>query len=290
MNNSIDVSFITINYNSSEYTIKLVDSIINHSLDISYEIIIIDNASEDIDFLNLKSFSSKIEKIRLIRNRINSGFSSANMLGVNYAKGKYWFFINNDCILLNNSAKILKDFLDINQDIAICTATILDENSNFISSYGHFPHIVKHLFGSSIYRFFSKQKFPSNKIKLDNPSIVEVISGSCMFFKAEDFCNIGGFDTIFFLYCEEEDICKRVWDYGKKVYCVPKAKIFHKEGGSTERSFEIEREFYVSYYHLIEKHYNFFGQLLLKLALFFKLFFRIFKRKNGLQIFLCIFK
>jgi len=275
MNSSIDVSFITINYNSSEHTIKLVDSIIKNSLDISYEIIIIDNASEDIDLLNLKSFINNIEKIKLIINRINSGFSSGNMLGVNYAKGKYWFFINNDTILLNNVAKILKDFLDNNKDIAV-----------FISSYGHFPYILKQFFGSTTHRFFSKQKFPSNKIKLTKPSIVEVISGSCMFFKAEDFCSIGGFDTIFFLYCEEEDICKRVWDYGKKVYCVPEAEIFHKEGGSTEKTFEIQREFYISYYHLIEKHYNIFGQLLLKLALFIKLFFKIFKHKNSLQIFL----
>jgi len=208
------------------------------------------------------------------------------MLGVNYVKGKYWFFINNDCILLNNTAKILKSFLDNNTDIAVSTTAILDENSNFISSYGHFPSILKQFFGSSTHRFFSKQKFPSNKIKLTKPSMVEVISGSCMFFRSEDFCNIGGFDTIFFLYCEEEDICKRVWDYGKKVYCVPEAKIFHREGGSTKNSFEIQREFYISYYHLIEKHYNFVAQFLLKLALFIKLFFRIFKRKNGLRIFL----
>ena len=60
-----------------------------------------------------------------------------------------------------------------------------------------------------------------------------------MFFRKDIFCSIGGFDTVFFLYCEEEDICKRVWDFGKKVYFIPKAEVFHEAGGSTEKSFEI---------------------------------------------------
>jgi len=285
-NNHIDVSFITINYNVSSHTIKLINSIIENSFDISYEIIIIDNASEYSDFLNLNEFCSNIKNTKLIRNRINSGFAGGNMLGVNYARGTYYFFINNDAILLNNAAKILKDYLDNNKDIAVSTSLILDENNNRIASYNEFPRVIEKLFGNSIQRLFLKTNFPTSKIRLTNSAPVEVISGSCMFFRGKDFCDIGGFDPIFFLYCEEEDLCKRVWNYGKKVYFVTDAKIMHKVGGSTNKSFEIEREFYISYYHLIEQHYNNIEQCLLKFALFLKLFLRIFKRKMGLKIFL----
>ena len=229
---------------------------------------------------------SQINQVKIIKNRINSGFASGNMLGVNYASGKYYFFINNDCILLNNTSKILKDFLDFNEDVGLATAKVLDNNGNYSSSYKQFPHLIKQLFGNSIQRIISKNRFPSNKIKIEKNSEVEVISGSCMFFRKDIFCSIGGFDTVFFLYCEEEDICKRVWDFGKKVYFIPKAEVFHEAGGSTEKSFEIEREFYISYYHLLDKHYNFLGIFLLKIALFIKLFFRIFKKKNGFKIFL----
>ncbi len=90
----------------------------------------------------------------MIENRINSGFASGNMLGVNQASGKFYFFINNDCILLNNSTKILKDFLEKNQDVALVTGKILDENRSFSSSYKLFPHLLKELFGNSIQRFF----------------------------------------------------------------------------------------------------------------------------------------
>ena len=283
---NIDISFITINYNSSKYTIELINSIIEQTKDLLYEIIVVDNASIDDDLEKLKYFLKDKKDVRLIENRINSGFASGNMLGVNQASGKFYFFINNDCILLNNSTKILKDFLEKNQDVALVTGKILDENRSFSSSYKLFPHLLKELFGNSIQRFFSKNKFPSNKIRLDKNSQVEVVSGSSMFFDSQIFKQIGGFDIAFFLYCEEEDICKRVWDYGKKIYFVPEAEIYHKAGGSTNRNFEIEREFYISYYHLLDKHYFITNKIILKLALSIKLFFRVFKRENGKKIFL----
>ena len=282
---NIDLSFITINYNSSNLTIKLVDSIISQTVNLDFEIIVVDNASKKEDFQNLCDSLNRFDQVKIIKNKINSGFASGNMLGINYAKGKYYFFINNDCILLNNTSKILKDFLDFNEDVGLATAKVLDNKGNYSSSYKQFPHLIKQLFGNSIQRIISKNRFPSNKIKLEKNSEVEVISGSCMFFRKDVFCSIGGFDTVFFLYCEEEDICKRVWNFGKKVYFIPKSEVFHEAGGSTEKSFEIEREFYISYYHLIDKHFNLLEIFLLRIALFIKLFFRIFKKKNGLQIF-----
>jgi GT2 family glycosyltransferase len=197
--NKIDVSFITINYNSSDFTIKLVESIILKTIDLSFEIVVVDNSSKKEDFQNLYNNLNSIQQVKIIENRVNSGFASGNMLGVNFASGKYYFFINNDCILLNNSAKVLKEFLEKNLDVGLATGKVLDENDNFSSSYKQFPHLIKQLFGNSIQRAISKNKFPSNKIKLQENSKVEVVSGSCMFFRRDVFCSIGGFDTIFFL-------------------------------------------------------------------------------------------
>ena len=194
----IEISFITINYNSSDLTIKLVDSIILQTVGLNFEIIIVDNSSKEEDFKNLYNNLGLTTQVKIIKNKINSGFASGNMLGVNYALGKYYFFINNDCILLNNTSKILKDFLDFNEDVGLATAKVLDNNGNYSSSYKQFPHLIKQLFGNSIQRIVSKNRFPSNKIKLEKNSEVEVISGSCMFFRRDVFCSIGGFDTVFF--------------------------------------------------------------------------------------------
>lgn len=282
----LKVSFITINYNSSNYTIELCKSIEQFTT-LEYEIIIVDNNSKKEDIEKLEHYVKGISKIQFIKNNKNEGFASGNMLGVQYATGKYFFFINNDTKLLNDCSLIMSDYLDENLNITLATAKVNDENGNFSSSYKLFPSLIKELLGNSFARKFSKHNFPSNKIKLDTPTLVEVVSGSCMFFRADDFNNIGGFNKEFFLYCEEEDLSKRVWNYGKQVIFLPDAKILHYSGGSTTKSFEIEREYYISYYILINNHFNTVSIILLKFLLLFKLLRRSFKRKNGWKLFLC---
>jgi GT2 family glycosyltransferase len=286
---SLDISFITINYNSAHHTVSLVKSIIAHTLaDIDYEIIVIDNASELEDYTHLNDAISSLPQVSIIRNRINNGFAGGNMLGVNTARGKYYFFINNDCLLLNDAGNIMKIYMDKHNNIAVVTAKITDEKGHFSSSYKQFPSVVKQWFGNSVNRWLSSKSFPSNKVQLEIPTAVEIISGSCMFFRAEDFDTIGGFDTVFFLYCEEEDICKRVWENGKQIYFLPDANVFHAGGGSSVHNITLEKEFYISYKLLIDKHFSCFMRVLIRTALLFKQFRRIFTRKNGLSIFLFV--
>lgn len=278
---TVDISFITINYNSSEFTTKLIKSIQQFTT-LSYEIIVVDNASQEQDFQILQDFISEYKNIKLIKNRINSGFASGNMLGVNYASAKYYFFINNDTKLLNDTGAILKAYLDQNEQVALATAQVNGENGNYSSTHKIFPSVTKELFGNSIARKFNK--FPSNKIKLEKPTAVEIISGSCMFFRASVFCQIGGFDTNFFLYCEEEDISKRVLLNGNEVYFLPDAKIIHYSGGSTDKSLAILKEYYISYKHLIFKHFGLFQAYILIFLVTLKLFRRSFKSKQGIHL------
>jgi len=280
------VSFITINYNSSAYTIKLLQSIKKYTKT-SYEIIVVDNYSAEEDYNLLYDYTQSRDDVQLVRNDFNEGFASGNMLGVSFAQGEYYFFINNDTELLNDTSHFMLNYLDKDCDITLCTAKVKDEEGNFSSSYKLFPTLTKELFGNAIARKFTKQNFPSNKIKLDKPTLVEVVSGSCMFFRAIDFNTLGGFEKEFFLYCEEEDISKRVWLSGKKVIFLPEAEILHFSGGSTKKSFEIEREYYISYFILLEKHFNLFSRVILKFLLLIKLFRRSFKRKNGKKLFYC---
>lgn len=282
---NIEVSFITINYNSSEYTIDLIKSIQKYT-NIKYEVIVVDNASKQEDYYNLQNKLSLFDNIKIIKNKINSGFAAGNMLGVNSASGEYFFFINNDTKFLNNCADILMKYLNENSSISLATAKIYDENGNFSSSYKLFPSLTKELFGNSVARKISKEKFPSNKMKLNKPTLVEVVSGSCMFFRASEFCKIGGFDSAFFLYCEEEDISKRIWNVGGKVIFIPDAEIFHESGGSTVQSTSILKEYYISYKHLVFKHFNLIEAYILIFLQIFKLFRRSFKRKNGYKLFL----
>lgn len=277
------ISFITINYNSSGHTINLVDSIIKHTApECLYEIIIVDNASEAADFKTLKDAMKQFPGISIIRNRINTGFAGGNMLGVNSAHGQYYFFINNDCVLLNDCATILKGFVESKKDAALATAEISEEQGKILSSRKLFPSVIKEYLGNSAHRLlFLKQASNSS-----SPAETEIISGACMFFKADCFCAIGGFDTNFFLYCEEEDICKRVRDSGRSVYSVLEARLLHKGRGSSSQSLALDKEYLISYNLLLGKHFGAASLFLLKAALLVKKLLQVFTKKHGLELFL----
>jgi len=280
---NIDISFVTINFNSSAYTKELINSIEKHTT-LNYEIIIVDNDSQTVDSNAIKAFCKDKENINFIQNSVNCGFSCGNMLGAKEANGKFILFINNDTKLLNDVSKILVNALKSNQNTALATAEIVDKNNNIASSYKLFPSLTKELFGNTIARIFNK--FPSNKAKLQTPSKVEVISGSCMFFKREIFLEVGGFDTHFFLYCEEEDLSKRIINSGYNVMFIPDAKIYHEGGGSCSSNYNLIKEYYISYTYLIFKHFNIITASLLYFLVITKLFRRSFTKKNGVKLFI----
>lgn len=281
----MDVSIITINYNSSKHTLKLIESIIkNISSNVSYEIIITDNASHIDDYENLLNHKPDDERIRIFRSTINTGFSGGNMNGFKHAKGEYVLFINNDCICLNDVLTPLLRFIKKNKKAALLTGTVMGEDGLATGTHKLFPCLTKSIFGTQACRFFLKHKFISPKIKVKQPIQVQVVTGAFMFFESNTFKMIGGLDTKFFLYCEEEDISKRIWDHEKEVYMIPDPIVMHRHGGSTGDSYDISNEYYISYKKLMFKHYKVPYAILMMLFMYMKILRDVFKKKSNIKL------
>jgi len=281
----MNISVITVNYNSSEFTIKLFQSLQKHTHpDLEYELIVVDNASSQDERDKLLVLEQE-NRVRLVFNRKNTGFSSGNMLGVQYSSAKYYFFLNNDTLLQNDILSIFYSYAQKHKEYALLTAQLHLSDGSITSSFKKFPTLANKIFGNALVRLFKKDDFPSNKAHLTQPTDVGVVSGSCMFFDAGVFDKIGGLETLFFLYCEEEDISKRVWDAGYKVRFLPEAKLIHYEGGSTKRNLAIEKEYYISYYLMLDKHFGYFASRFLKFLTVFKLFRRSFRGAHYRKLF-----
>ena len=252
------VSIITINYNSSAYTIKLIESILkNISNTILYEIIVTDNASEKDDYDYLISNIPSDTRIKIFRSNINTGFSGGNMDGYNRSSGEYLLFINNDCECQNDVLQPLLKFIQNNDKAGLLTGKVIGLDGKYTGTHKLFPCLTRSLLGNEFARWISKNKFISPKQEITKPTKVQVVTGAFMFFKRSLFEKINGFDTQFFLDCEEEDISKRVWDYGKEVYMLPEPEIIHEHGGSKkDNAHGLRNEFYISYKKLMFKHYN----------------------------------
>lgn len=270
-----DAAVILINYNSSNYTIECISSILQNTCqDLAYGIVIVDNASEENDFKNLAAHIKQLDDrvpLKLFRSRINTGFASGNMLGVQFINAKYYFFLNNDCRLQNDCIDILYKFCEAHTDTALCSPQLYREDGEHQPCFDYFPYLSTKLFGLGILRLTYGKRYIKRKRRYTEAVQVDVVSGSQMFVRASAFDEIGGFDTTFFLYCEEEDIALRLARVGHKAYLLPEARNTHIGGGSTVASFDIRKEFYISFLYFYRKHFGMTRQQLLKLILTLRL-------------------
>lgn len=283
-----DVAVILINYNSSDYTIQCLNSIKSTTSEaLTYKIVIIDNASETDDFhklLDHVSTNNIGNNIQLYRSKINLGFSAGNMMGVQNIDADYYFLLNNDCILQNDCIGILYRFCEHNKQVALCSPQLFDNNGIPIPCINYFPTLKTKIFGSGILNLSHNNKHIRRKEIYSNPVQVDVVSGSQMFVRADYFFEIGGLDTIFFLYCEEEDMALRLNKAGYKTYLVPQARNYHLGSGSTEKSLAIKKEFYISFLYFYRKHYGVISTLLIKAIISMRLIRKSLKDKNSLKL------
>jgi len=230
----MDVSVIIVNYNTLRMTAECIDSIIEKTHGITYEIILVDNGSKD----GSKEFFEKDNRIKYIYSNENLGFGRANNLGTKYAKGRNILFLNSDTLLLNNAIKILSDTLNSNDYIGVCGGNLFSADLKPTHSFERNVHcIFNELNILSRYRL-SNLLYGANSEFNNNSSLLQVdyICGADLMIRHDLFNDIGGFCNEYFMYFEETDLCHCVRDLGYKIVSVPTSKIIHLEGASFKDS------------------------------------------------------
>ncbi|SEL38136.1 hypothetical protein SAMN04487910_2292 [Aquimarina amphilecti] len=255
-----DISVIIINYNSEEYTVNCIKSLLEHTSEqLSCQYLVVDNGSKKESYKTVNTYIESIKNnisIELIRSNINTGFGSGNMIGVQKATGKYLAFVNNDTILESDCLSSLKNFMDNRSDVGVCGPQAFTEDKKILPTIDHFASLGREILGRKFLEKLNSKKYPKRKKLYTEPQQGQFIAGSFMFFRAEDFNIVGGFDTNIFLYYEETDICKRLVKINKSAYLVPDATFIHYHGASTEKSVAIKTELKISLLYIIKKHYG----------------------------------
>ena len=107
------ISIVTINFNGSEDTIKLLRSL-EEQADRDFEIIVVDNASEEADFANLQTTcgqsTSQVDypQVKIVRNSENLGFSGGNNVGIRQVLKNASDWV----VFLNNDTWVERDFIE----------------------------------------------------------------------------------------------------------------------------------------------------------------------------------
>jgi GT2 family glycosyltransferase len=272
----MDVSIIVVNYNTRKLTIQCLASVFEQTKDVSFEVILVDNAStDDSCILIIKQFPQTI----LIEANENLGFGRANNLGAKIAKGKYLFFLNSDTILINNAVKYFFEFFESHphDDIGALGSLLLDNELNPTHSSGLFP-IKRKILKVTYLGYFDRNYFDRNyreeKLAFINESSFEVdyITGADLFILHDVFIKLNGFDPSYFMYYEDTDLQKRIKNIRLKCVIISKPMIIHLEGGSNvSASFSIKKRIMLtkSMFLYFRKHSGLFSYYFFRICYFF---------------------
>ncbi|MCR5260808.1 MAG: glycosyltransferase family 2 protein [Candidatus Gastranaerophilales bacterium] len=239
---NFDVSVIIVNWNSGKYLQETIESLFEKNTDLTYETIIVDNCSnkDEESYLYLEEVL-KYDNVTVIKSEENLGFSKANNVGMETAKGRNFLILNPDIIFKDNCLKTLCDYLDNNDKAGMTGPKILNINNEFqqncIKGRPYPKDTLFHIIGLAK-AFPNKEYFNGYAMHhIDKTKIQEcwALSGCCMMVKRELYDKIGGIDEQFFMYQEETDWGIRCKDAGYSVVYNPNSTVIHYGGVTTKK-------------------------------------------------------
>jgi GT2 family glycosyltransferase len=225
----------------------------------SYEWIVADNQSAE-------TLQDQLARATYVRLESNFGFAKANNLASERASAPYLFFVNPDCVFVENC---LPPLLDVMNRAGIAGPRVINEDGSLQLSFGPFLSIGD--------EWVQKRRMKSEStpviqkwIRDHAESAAQYVSGCALMISSKLYREIGGFDENFFLYEEDVDLCKRVHDAGWEIRYVPSAAIMHKRNRSVQNDRPLaNREYRRSQKYYYRKHHGWLQNALLKLYLSF---------------------
>lgn len=229
----MDLSVIFVNWNSLDYLRACIPSIYKWTGDLTFEVIVVDNASPagDVDSLQLQ-----FPGISLIKSEKNLGFAGANNLGFRHSCGNNVLFLNPDTKLVSDAIRVMMHQLHSLPDPGMVGCRLLNADLTVqTSSIMKFPRIWNAILQVEYLRLRWPGLWGIGPLfSTDSkPAEVEAISGACMLVKREVFEKVGMFSEDYFMYSEDLDLCCKTVRAGFRNYYVGQASIVHYGGKSS---------------------------------------------------------
>jgi len=231
------VSIIIINWNTCDILSDCLVSVYEQTQSISFEVIVIDNASTDGSTEMVKK---EFPQVILIQNKENKGFAAANNQGIAQAKGRYILLLNSDTIILDNAIEKSVRFADAHPEAAVVGCRVLNTDRTLQPTCFMSPSILNLLLSSSyLYKCFPQSRFFGRERMTwwgrDTIREVDVVTGCFMLVRREAVEQVGMMDEQFFMYGEETDWCYRMKQAGWRIMFAPEGEIIHLGGASSSK-------------------------------------------------------
>lgn len=230
------VSIITVNFNQKQITEALLRSINLTNNYANIEVIVVDNGSK---INSVPEWVVNYPDIKFIRSARNLGFAGGNNLGIQAAKGDYFFFVNNDTEFTPGLIETLVHTLDKNPKVGMASPKI---------RYFDQPEMLQYM-GFTKMNYFTARNHCIGQFKKDIGQYDHLTGptgyahGAAMMVKKECIEKVGPMAESFFLYYEEMDWCDRIKKAGYKIWVISNALIYHKESVSVGKASALKEYF-----------------------------------------------
>lgn len=227
------VSIIIVSYNSKEWIIECLRSVYDQTTSVTFEVIVLDNASSDG---SAEEISAQFPDVDLITRSDNVGFGRGCNAAARHANGEFVLLLNPDTVLVKDTIGELVKFAHEFPDAGIWGGKMVDKNGRFIGgSCWRFPTLWSIFCTvSGLSRILPRSGLFNGEAYGDwNGQVarrVDVVSGCLFLIRMALWDSLGGFDPIFFLYSEEVDLCRRARRLGVRPMVSPKVEVIHHVG------------------------------------------------------------
>lgn len=253
------LSICMVTYKAREYLRACLHSLAENEPFCSYEVIIVDNHSQDgvLDMLRDEFPDVICEEMPG-----NLGYTRPMNVALQKARGRYLAQLNADTLALPGSFDELIRFMDSHPEAGICTPKVLNRDGTLQKQcrrsearpwdvFCYFSGLAKLYPQSPRFGGYLQSFLPEDEV---NP--VQAVSGSCMLIRREVVAKIGYLDEAYFAFQEDTDFCLRARRAGWLVYYVPLARIVHYGGqsGSQVKPYHSVYQWHRSYYLYYRKH------------------------------------
>jgi len=216
-------SIIILNWNGLTVLRPCLAAIAENTLIDEYEVIVLDNGSEEP---GLEDAVRPYPKVRLIQEPVNHGFSRGNNLAARQARGEYLVFLNNDTLPRRDWLRPLVEMQRALPAAGVVGAKLVDAAGNTLYTGTYFQPAINAYADA-------RRNYPAGSV--DEPRECEVYCGCGILIKRELFDAVGGFDEHYFQGYEDFDLCLKVRERGLKVMYCPGSVVEHIENVSMKK-------------------------------------------------------
>lgn len=229
-------SILVVSFNTRAMTLACIESVFSESKS-EIEVIVVDNASSDG---SAEAIAARFPQVNLIASPVNLGFAAANNLAAKEATGKYILLLNPDTVVLNGAIDALVAFAEAHPEAGIWGGrTVFGDGRLNPTSCWAKPTVwnafCRAVGLSSVFKTSSWLNGDSyGGWNRDTVREVDMVSGCFLLIRRDLWVRLGGFDTSYFMYGEDWDLCLRARKLGCTCLFCPDAEIIHY-GGASER-------------------------------------------------------